>query len=93
MDINKVFDFDTLLRCFEDLKATGIGYALCYMQHVLIPKEIKDKLLADGELSDRFFCENRIEFLEEKNVWNDTNYKSRIRGLVEDLYVVYDNNT
>lgn len=93
LDINEVFDFVTLLECFEELKATGIGCALCYTQVMLMPKEMKNKLQADVEQSSRFYNQNRIEFFENENVWKDANYTSRIRGLIEDLYEEYAKST
>lgn len=91
VDLDKFYTWDKFLESVNYFKTTGIIKALCYSQIMLCPREAIKEINSNEEMSRKFYSEDRRELHDA--AWNYEPFRTRIRGLIEDLYEYCENNS
>nr|CAH7730990.1 unnamed protein product [Callosobruchus chinensis] len=91
ISIEGIFNFDQLVTSCREVEPAIICTALMYGQLLLMPDPFRKEMLSDEERSKQFFVGDRSCELEK--VWYYEPLRSRIRGLVEDIIRIYEDET
>lgn len=86
VNIDDVFNQNEFHVTVDYFKSTAIVQALAYSQLMLIPRDVLHKLDSDEKTAKDFYFRDRREVHE--TAWNHQPFKTRITGLIEDLYEI-----
>lgn len=91
VDISKYYTSKTFYESINYFKSSCIVKALAYLQIILCPREVIKKFNTDEEMAKKFYLQDRRDIHDA--AWSYEPFKTRITGLVEDLYEVCENET
>lgn len=86
IDVAKFYTRELFFESVTDFKSTGIIQALMYLQIMLCPREIIKNVNSNEEKAKKFYAEDRLDIFDA--VWSYEPFKTRITGLIEELYEV-----